>query len=342
MKSTIHESKRRAVKSVWRPGARGANGANCGLIFLALVSVAGLWTAPTWSQESRTWTDASGQASVEATLKELKRESVVLLLADGTKKTVPLAQLSEVDREYLAEIRRARLAENAAKKKAATAAEQRGADLQDEFQATLADFAEREKQLKSAETDAAALRIARQGLVQETSQALLELVRSEPQAEVARDVYLWVLRNGGTSETGASSASLLVEHFSESPELIAVLGQIASQLPLLEQLQKKTKNPDIKGIASFLLARQLANRNNPADEDRTVALLKEVISKHAEVIDATRKPLGPQAERLLFVTQHLSIGKVAPDINGVDLDGVSFKLSDYRGRVVVLDFWGDW
>ena len=23
-------------------------------------------------------------------------------------------------------------------------------------------------------------------------------------------------------------------------------------------------------------------------------------------------------------------------------DGVKFKLSDYRGKVVVLDFWGDW
>jgi peroxiredoxin len=33
---------------------------------------------------------------------------------------------------------------------------------------------------------------------------------------------------------------------------------------------------------------------------------------------------------------------VAPDIESEDLDGVKFKLSDYRGKVVVLDFWGDW
>ena len=25
-----------------------------------------------------------------------------------------------------------------------------------------------------------------------------------------------------------------------------------------------------------------------------------------------------------------------------DIDGVVFKLSDYRGKVVMLDFWGDW
>jgi hypothetical protein len=33
---------------------------------------------------------------------------------------------------------------------------------------------------------------------------------------------------------------------------------------------------------------------------------------------------------------------VAPEIEGIDMDGQKFKLSDYRGKVVVLDFWGNW
>jgi hypothetical protein len=37
-----------------------------------------------------------------------------------------------------------------------------------------------------------------------------------------------------------------------------------------------------------------------------------------------------------------AIGDLAPDIHGEDLDNVAFSLSDYRGKVVVLDFWGDW
>jgi AhpC/TSA family protein len=36
------------------------------------------------------------------------------------------------------------------------------------------------------------------------------------------------------------------------------------------------------------------------------------------------------------------VGEMAPDIAGEDIDGKSFKLSDYRGKVVMLDFWGDW
>ena len=33
------------------------------------------------------------------------------------------------------------------------------------------------------------------------------------------------------------------------------------------------------------------------------------------------------------------VGEAAPEIAGVDLDQRAFKLSDYRGKVVMLDFW---
>lgn len=36
------------------------------------------------------------------------------------------------------------------------------------------------------------------------------------------------------------------------------------------------------------------------------------------------------------------IGEVAPEITGEDTDGKPMKLSDYKGKVVVLDFWGHW
>jgi len=33
------------------------------------------------------------------------------------------------------------------------------------------------------------------------------------------------------------------------------------------------------------------------------------------------------------------VGQVAPEIEGQDQDSNRFKLSDYRGKVVLLDFW---
>ena len=41
-------------------------------------------------------------------------------------------------------------------------------------------------------------------------------------------------------------------------------------------------------------------------------------------------------------TVGFEVGNMAPEIRGQDVDGVAFKLSDYRGKVVLLDFWGDW
>jgi cytochrome oxidase Cu insertion factor (SCO1/SenC/PrrC family) len=38
----------------------------------------------------------------------------------------------------------------------------------------------------------------------------------------------------------------------------------------------------------------------------------------------------------------LKEGQRAPEINGKDVKGKPMKLSDFRGKVVVLDFFGDW
>jgi cytochrome oxidase Cu insertion factor (SCO1/SenC/PrrC family) len=51
---------------------------------------------------------------------------------------------------------------------------------------------------------------------------------------------------------------------------------------------------------------------------------------------ASRKFKG-KAE--LFEMRHLAVGKEAADIEGPDQNGVRFKLSDYRGKVVLLYFW---
>ncbi len=49
--------------------------------------------------------------------------------------------------------------------------------------------------------------------------------------------------------------------------------------------------------------------------------------------------VGEKAAAELFQIRNLAVGNVAPDIEGEDQDGKRFKLSDYRGKVVLLDFW---
>lgn len=52
--------------------------------------------------------------------------------------------------------------------------------------------------------------------------------------------------------------------------------------------------------------------------------------------------LGETAERSAFWAKHLSHGKTPPEIEGKDHAGESLRLSDFRGKVVLLTFAADW
>ena len=52
-------------------------------------------------------------------------------------------------------------------------------------------------------------------------------------------------------------------------------------------------------------------------------------------------PVGRKAGSELFDLRSLSVGKAAPEVEGTDQDGKPFQLSDYRGKVVLLDFWSE-
>ena len=75
-------------------------------------------------------------------------------------------------------------------------------------------------------------------------------------------------------------------------------------------------------------------RMTAAQETRVLALLDAYAARYPTDVDAIAR------ERKALTG--LSIGKVAPEITGRDLDGVEFKLSDYRGKVVVVAFSGEW
>ena len=57
---------------------------------------------------------------------------------------------------------------------------------------------------------------------------------------------------------------------------------------------------------------------------------------------ARKRTLGLEAEARLDDMLNLSVGKPAPDIEGVDVDGQPLRLSDFGGKVVMLVFWGSW
>ena len=49
-----------------------------------------------------------------------------------------------------------------------------------------------------------------------------------------------------------------------------------------------------------------------------------------------------RAEPPTTVAQGPAVGSLAPEIDGADFSSTRMKLSDYRGKVVVLSFWTSW
>lgn len=97
-------------------------------------------------------------------------------------------------------------------------------------------------------------------------------------------------------------------------------------------------NKDAKVLAAAHYARgSMAVQLATSDEERAAG--KADLLKAAELGDARMKA---EAEGAIYELEHLQVGCTAPEVEGKDTDDVPFKLSDYRGKVVMLDFWGFW
>jgi peroxiredoxin len=87
-------------------------------------------------------------------------------------------------------------------------------------------------------------------------------------------------------------------------------------------------------LSLWMFGRSLQNRQLTANEERAVTGYLTALQRSSELKEA--------AATTQFMMSALSVGKVAPEITGRDLNGVPFSLSDYRGKIVLLTFSGDW
>jgi hypothetical protein len=205
------------------------------------------------------------------------------------------------------------------------------------------------------------------------------LAVKDPKDAVAVDALVWALQLDPGSEGDAVLDALQRDHL-QSPKLAEACqslqySQLVNTEKFLHAVRKDSPHADVRGQACYSLAKVLQSRASVArrlqdgadeqmvkrwnelhgqawvererkrDVDATVreaeSLLEEVMAKYGDV-KSYRKDLGTQAKGDLFELRNLAVGKTAPEIEGEDVDGAKFKLSDYRGKVVFLDFWGFW
>ena len=81
-------------------------------------------------------------------------------------------------------------------------------------------------------------------------------------------------------------------------------------------------------------------------QDTSGPTISKIVETHEDAVEVPyEKMRGKSREeqkKLYEAEEKLAIGKVAREIIGKDVHGKEMKLSDYRGKIVVLDFWGDW
>ena len=187
--------------------------------------------------------------------------------------------------------------------------------------------------------------------------AFIEVAEQSAGTETAAKAWMWVLQLAAQAEddevTNVAIESLMRDHVSSKeigdlPNQLSMLSRklgVEKSEALLRQLIEKTDAPPVKGAAMYSLAALIDEQDPPAGSERAQEvrkLMESVAKDYAEVKDGRGRPIGKRAEGWLFEKDHLQVGNTAPEVEATDLSGVAFKLSDYRGKVVLLDFWGNW
>lgn len=203
----------------------------------------------------------------------------------------------------------------------------------------------------AARTDAQRQQVLRdyQAKLLELAQRNLAFARKYPRSVRAPEALGQAVVFAPDSETARAAVDRFLSDYPRS----LVLGHICWALSaratpatekLLRRLLEKSVERPAQAEAALGLARLLRTRAEGSSARDQAALNKEaeellvrVVKRYADV-----KEPADEAGHELFELRELAIGKRAPDITGTDAAGKPLRLSDQRGKVVVLVFWAGW
>lgn len=165
---------------------------------------------------------------------------------------------------------------------------------------------------------------------------------------------LWLAQNAqrkfeGKNEIAAKKLELygkLIEKHANADWAERVVGTITNEKKyfgmqemdkLLSQLKSAAKNPDVQAATLDALATVLSGTSaGDAERKRAAEYKEELVKNYPDSRVVSR--MNAKA----FREANLVVGKPVPDFTAKDIEGAEFKLSDYKGKVVLIDFWGFW
>jgi hypothetical protein len=230
------------------------------------------------------------------------------------------------------------------------------ATVQKEFQAAIQ--AVRDKGEKPSLEDKSILAAyeKQNNLRTELSKVAFEAGKAEPKSKEGGDALVFAIQNlrGGMTKEEAlankkkteEALDLMIEHNSDDIRLSSIAQSMrynpsAKVMTTLEQIEAKSKNAEVVLSAKVTRGKILLGDKNEAKAAEGEKLLEKIMTESKDAKLGNR-PVAKAIEGDLFEHRNLSVGKTVPEVEGEDADGAKFKISDYRGKVVMLDFWGHW
>jgi len=155
----------------------------------------------------------------------------------------------------------------------------------------------------------------------------------------------WLRKDGTMEETSFPLAKDLLKRHPASPQLGSLIEykyvfKKEQRTELFNELIEVSPHRSVQAAAHFGLARSSPARNADGEPNPHY---KTLLTEYAD--EPWRlSTFGTIANAYLnpHPTEALTVGKTAPEIVGVSHEGKPMHLSDYRGKVVLLDFWGHW
>jgi peroxiredoxin len=176
------------------------------------------------------------------------------------------------------------------------------------------------------------------------SQAL-ELLRRNH----VRDERLGQVLTGLVEAPDPASEALLRRALAKSPHegvRARACVSLAQNLKFRARTVERLKDPEVarqsRAAWGSATVAALRKRDPGALRAESEKLFRRTIKEFGTVRHPQQGTLARLAENnLAALRDPVAVGKPAPEISGRDQAGKTFKLSDYRGKVVLLDFWAD-
>jgi thiol-disulfide isomerase/thioredoxin len=228
--------------------------------------------------------------------------------------------------------------------------------IQADFQKAQTEFVKAYRAAKNPEEQKAAL--SKRPNPGPYAERAIKVAQEDPTTEVALEACMIAFQLADEGPIGAKALDLVTKHHITSPkfgpicEMLAQSGDEKAE-GILKAALDKNPLPAVKAQACLGLGQmlvELAERetSDPAKSEAKFKAAEEYlqrITKEFADVKVEGQPgstFGKLADKELFFVRNLAIGKTAPDVVSEGLDGKPAKLSDLRGKVVVLDIWATW